>query len=309
MRKIVAGVLAAWCLLAPIAARADHDQVLAEALFRQGRDAVNAGDLPTACEKFAQSYRLDPAAGTLLNLGDCEERRGRLASAWADFNRLFDTLAPNDDRRALARSRADAVAARLPKIRVMLASGTPPEARVFRDGVPIDAAAIGTSVPTDPGAHVFSLRVPDHADSSAEVKLAETEQRDVTLKPGAPLPHPVVAAPPPPEHHGLGGRRVAALVVGGASVLALGAGFTTGGVALGSESQSKAYCSGNVCFDQRGVDLHQMARTEALVCDILVATGVVALAASAVLWLTGKPHHAQVGLAPAAGGVVLGGVF
>jgi hypothetical protein len=200
------------------------------------------------------------------------------------------------------------VAARLPKLRITLEKETPAGAQVLRDGAPVDAAAIGTLVPIDPGAHVLVVRAPDHADSKTELKLAEGEKRDVTLKAGAYVP-PVASPPPPPEHHGLGGTRVAGVVVAGVGVLALAAGGITGGIALGTESQSQQYCSGNACFDQRGVDLHEKAKTQALVADICFGAGVVAVAAGAVLWIVGKRHQARVGLAPAAGGLSLGGAF
>jgi hypothetical protein len=304
MRK--AGAFAIVLLLAAPALAGDHDSVLAETLFREGRQAVDAGDLKGACDKFAHSYRLDPAPGTLLNLGDCEERLGKLASAWVHFIQLHDVLAPADDRRALAQSRADAVSVRLPRVRVVLAKSTPEGARVLRDGAPLDSAAIGMLVPVDPGSHVLVVHVDGRRDRETKITVAEAEKRDVTLEAGALLPPPVVALPPP-EHHGLGGRRVVAVVVAGAGVLALGAGFVTGGVALGTQSQSNKTCNSGVCSDQTGVDLHEQAKTQALVADVLLGVGVVALAAGAVLWFTGKPATAAVGLAP--NGIVLRGVF
>jgi hypothetical protein len=60
---------------------ASADSAAAEALFREGRDAAKHGDLETACADFAESQRLDPAPGTLLNLAECEEKLGRVASA------------------------------------------------------------------------------------------------------------------------------------------------------------------------------------------------------------------------------------
>jgi len=47
---------------------------LAESLYQDGRDLLTAGRTAEACEKFAESHRLDPAAGTLLNLAACNER-------------------------------------------------------------------------------------------------------------------------------------------------------------------------------------------------------------------------------------------
>ncbi|MFO0567610.1 MAG: hypothetical protein U0263_18270 [Polyangiaceae bacterium] len=55
-----------------------RDATAAEALFNAGRDAVKAGDYPTACAKFRESNRLDPAPGTVLNLADCEEHLGHV---------------------------------------------------------------------------------------------------------------------------------------------------------------------------------------------------------------------------------------
>ena len=308
MRSILAGAFAIGLVFtAASSARADGDPVLAEALFREGRAAVDAGDLPKACSKFEQSYRLDPAPGTLLNLGDCEERRGRLATAWERFNRMYDTLAPTDDRRALARSRADAVASRLPRVKVTLTKDTPSDARVLRDGTPLDAAAIGTLVPIDPGAHVLVVHVDGRRDEKLELEIAESERREVTLHAGPLLPPPPPIVVTPPEHHALGGRRVAALVVVGACVLALGGGGVVGGVALGTQTQSQKTCAGGVCTDQRGIDLHEQAKTQALVADVLFIAGAAFVATGAVLWLTGKPSKTTVGLAP--NGIFLRGAF
>src|SRR5450755_3617279 len=78
-------------------ARADaHDPAAAEALFRDGRAAAQRGDWETACPKLRESQRLDPAAGTLLNLADCEEHRGKVATAWQLFRQVVDSLPAND---------------------------------------------------------------------------------------------------------------------------------------------------------------------------------------------------------------------
>ena len=312
MRAILAATFWLATLLGPLTASAQgqRDPVLAETLFRQGRAAVEGGDLATACSKFSQSYRLDPAPGTLLNLADCEERRGQLANAWQHFIALRDTLAPTDDRRELAQKRADLVAARLPKLRILLAKDTPQGARVLRDGALVDPAAIGVAVPVDPGAHVLVLRAPDRADSSTKLTLSVSQQKEITLAPGARLPPPVVT-PPPPEPRGLGTQRIVAIAIAGVGVASAGVSAAFGGLALSSQSQAQKLCTSAVCTTQKGVDLHATARTEALVADLLFATAVVAVAAGAVVWLTAKRHHETVSafVAPSFGGVELGGTF
>ena len=57
----------------------------AAALFDEGRAALQRRDWDFACAKFAASERLDPAIGTQFNLANCEEERGRLATAWVMF--------------------------------------------------------------------------------------------------------------------------------------------------------------------------------------------------------------------------------
>lgn len=96
--------------LAPAMARADGaDREAADALFREGRLAADVGNYAVACPKFAESYRLDPAPGTLLNLGDCEENQGELALAQRHFRQLYDELPVADERKAIAGARARAV--------------------------------------------------------------------------------------------------------------------------------------------------------------------------------------------------------
>ena len=85
--------------LAPTVARAQVvDAAAADALFQKGREAADKGDFATAAAKFAESQRLDPAPGTLLNLADCEEHLGQTASAWEHYKRAAETMNAGDDR-------------------------------------------------------------------------------------------------------------------------------------------------------------------------------------------------------------------
>src|SRR4051812_45864063 len=68
------------------------ERAIAESLYDRGRRQMNDGQVTTACETFAESQRLDPGTGTLLNLASCHEAAGKLASAWVEFREAIATL-------------------------------------------------------------------------------------------------------------------------------------------------------------------------------------------------------------------------
>src|SRR5687767_11843809 len=81
--------------LLPAAASAQPpqgDAAASEALFREGRRLMKAGDYEGACPKLEESLRLDPALGTLFNLASCEEQLGRWATAWQHWRQAADQL-------------------------------------------------------------------------------------------------------------------------------------------------------------------------------------------------------------------------
>src|SRR5262249_43796344 len=93
-----------------------RDPAAAEALFKEGRKAADAGDYETACVRFRESERLDAAVGTEFNLADCEEHRGKLAEAWQLFRRTLEQLTPTDERWSIAKDREQSLAGRVPKL-------------------------------------------------------------------------------------------------------------------------------------------------------------------------------------------------
>src|SRR5271167_4491541 len=119
MRLVVIPALLGLALLTHVA-RAQHDPAAAESLFRDAKAAEQRGDFKTACAQFAESQRLDPAAGTLLNEADCEEHLGTVATAWGHFVEARDQLPKGDDRLPYAQQRATALEKRVPHLVVRL---------------------------------------------------------------------------------------------------------------------------------------------------------------------------------------------
>lgn len=239
-----AGALLAAILLGPSEARAQQaatDPVAAEALFKAGRDLIKKGDYAAGCPKFEASLRLNPTASTMLNIARCQEHEGKLAMAWASYNRAR-TL--NDETKGAERRRElDAVATkglaalepRLPKLRVALAR-KPPGLKVMRGDKEILPAALGEAIPVDPGDYEVSASAPGYKAVKRSVTLNEgkTETVEIALEPDTTAPSPDAEG---------GGVPVWAWVTGGAGIAMVGVGIYFLVDDLNAISDLRASCS------------------------------------------------------------------
>jgi len=80
-------------------------------MFRKGREAQMTGDLEGARELFAESLRLEPAVGTLLNLAEVEAKLGDTENARHHFQEVEAAASARGmtDRAAFARARLQAL--------------------------------------------------------------------------------------------------------------------------------------------------------------------------------------------------------
>lgn len=255
MRRVASRWVLLLIFLAPGRALA-RDSAAGEALYRAAKELAKKGDWAKACPQFAESQRLDPAPGTLMNLADCEEHEGRLAHAWAHFVEVEPQFKSGDSRRTYAHDRAAALEKRVPRLIVRLDAAAPQTAIVLRDDEELKRAALGVPLPVDPGAHVVIVRVGEN-ETRASVQAVEgqtvelvalaplAETRD-THAPASSLPlppssAPVTIGPPQLVDSGSGARTVGwGLVVGGAGATALG--VVTGALSLSNAARIKEGC-------------------------------------------------------------------
>lgn len=258
-----------------------RDAVAAEALFRRGREAMEAKRYNDALPLFVESQRFDPAAGTLMNLGTCEENVGRIASAWQHWKEAMDALSPDDDRVPLARARIEALERKLPRLAISLASGREQGARVFRDDVELGPAIDGVALPVDPGSHTVRVSMPGHRVERVALRLEEGEQKRVEVHPGAMAPQaPVETASMATWPRTLG------WVLAGAGVASVGTAAITGLVLVDYKSTVESDCPNRSCRTQEGLDAASTARTLTNVNTAAWIAGGAGLGLGAYLLLT-----------------------
>jgi hypothetical protein len=272
---------------------AQRDPTTGEALFRAGRAAVDKGDYSTACPKFEESNRLDPALGTVFNLADCDEHIGKIASAWQLFKEVAQRLPPGDDRIAIANGRAASLEPRLPKI-VLRAKTLPRGATVHRDGVELGNAGFDLPIPVDPGDHVIVVKASGRADREFLVKANVGQTSDVQLDIG-----PVAVSPPKTSGASVGadvgvgstsgnGRTalgVSLLVLGGAGIAT---GLVTGAVALSAKNTVQNGCDPLKNCTDEAVEAADRGKTAANISTVAFTVGLVGTAAGVFVLLLNK---------------------
>lgn len=283
---------------------AQDESALAEALFDAGREAAEAGDHATACEKFRESHRLEPGVGTLLNIGECAEKTGEILAAWQAFNEALKLLEGTDKRVPFAKKRFEELDGKIGKLSITLEEGAPDSTIVRRDGALLKAGSFGVFLPVAPASEVALVVSADgFEDRSYRVTLSQGERRELAVRPGdalplpappppAPVPTPAAPAPAPepptperPEEDALS----AGDVLGWSAIALGGVGLITGvGLTIDlakRRSDLDASCEGDVCRSQAEGDVkafndRRVAATASYVAGgVFVAAGIVLLVA------------------------------
>ncbi len=261
----------------------------AESLFQEARKLMDAKRFSEACPKLVDSHRLAPAVGTLLNLADCYERAGQLASAWARFHEAI-ALAQRlgrPDREKTAKERADKLEPRLIKLTI---SAQERNVEVTLDGNP---SVLGTALPVDPGKHTIEAKAKGKKPFTTTIDVAER-----TKAPSVEIPAleadpeadktPVVTPPPPETTKDGSTQRYIGIGVAGGGLIGVVIGTIFGLKTSSKWSEAKTHCNGIDC-DRTGVTLAAEAKNAGTASTIFFIAGGVLLAGGATLFFTAPP--------------------
>lgn len=299
-----------------------EDKALSTELFNEGRQLMAEGKLAEACAKLAESERLVHADGTLLNVAVCNEKLGKLATAYGAFieARARARAAGRQDRVDLANQYISAIEPRLSRLTIVVSSQADVAGlRIYRDGTELGRAAWGTAMPVDPGTHSiearaagkrtwsYSIEVGGDADrKKVEVAVLEDDLSAEVAPPPTvvpavvPAPPPASPGPPAPaprtesEPELVNGRRVAAYALGIGGVVALGIGSYFGVRAFSKWSESDDECPGGRC-SAKGAQASEDARRAADASTVSFVVAGACLGAGAYLFFTSEPDKRKTG--------------
>jgi hypothetical protein len=189
-----------------VCAQTETRAAVAEGLYRKAGELMAAVKYDEACPKFAESQRLDPATGTLLNLAACHEKQGKLATAWIEYSDAVVAARRDgrEDRVEYASGRVAELEPKLSRLTLVLAPDADiPGLSLELDGAAVGRAVIGAPTPVDPGKHSVQASAPGKKTQIFSVEVgALNDQQSLTIAkledaPAEPPPAvPVAAAAP-----------------------------------------------------------------------------------------------------------------
>jgi hypothetical protein len=281
---------------------ASTERSMATQLFDDAQVLWRSGNVSDACPKLAESQRLDPQLGTLLNLGGCYEAVGKTATAWACFKDAVEIAAArHDPREEKARKHLAGLEKSLSRLSISVTPSALENLVVSLDGAVVGKAAWGEAVPVDPGRHKLTAKAPGYVAWSSSVDVS-TSADTVRITVPALSPEnaysdsaPARASSFPVLGYALGGVGVVGIALGTVLLVERGSKLSD----RDSVCPARQHCTSS---DQAEVDsLTQSARTATTGAIASYAIGGAALvgAVAAVLATRSKPSTVTVGGAEA----------
>lgn len=310
-RSALALTVALGILAAPVSswAQGADNKAAAEALFEEGRRLMDQGKFPQACEKLEGSQKLDPGAGTLMNLAACYDKSGRTASAWVTYKDAASAAAArHPDWAAQAQAQAAALEPKLSRLTITVQDKTQGLV-VTRDGVTVEPTVYGVAIPVDPGAHTVEAHAPGRKGFKGDVTVGADKDTKALDVPVLALGEDPSGAPASSSGAGL---RIAGVTAMGAGAVGVLLGSIFGVMALdkkgAASDPTKCAPDFSVCNDA-GKALVDEAKTAGTISTVAFVAGGVLAAGGLVMFLLApkdKPAEPKTGLRVGAEGAWIG---
>lgn len=290
-----------WALAMLASPHADGaDPKAAEALFQAAKKLADEGNWAQACPKFDASFELEAQLGTLVNLANCWEQLGRVATAWVRLNQALEWAQRIDDvdRIEWIKDHQSKVTPRLPKLIVRVQNPVP-TLSVEQDGTIVPPPSWGIELPVDPGDVSIRVRRGSEILDERDVRAEEGKSSEVVLDLAAiDAAHPIAKStqapagplPPPPDQPREPydpTQRNAGLGVGavGLAAVLVAAGLEIGALVKRKQANEPDACQNRFCSPQ-GLDAAEQGALLAEVGQWVGVGGLVVLAVGVTVFLT-----------------------
>jgi hypothetical protein len=304
-RRISAVWTTAILLIAVSLAHGQSDEARSEAdrLFREGRELIEAGKYPEACERFERSVARDPRqVGALLNLGLCNEKQGKTATALRYYRQTL--AAATDSGSAKTRDHsADRIRVLERDVPVLIFTHEAEPVAGERLLVDDRVVAVDEELTVDPGKHTVVLTAPDRVPYETSVTVKARERRSIEL-PALAQPTDRLVTKQPSTRRTVG---KALTIAGTATVLAAGGlGFYARRDYDGLFEGVMPHCgrypdvAGTPACDEYGLSRSERDRSLLDGAGVIGALGLATLVTGVVLWVTAPTETSTTVVVPTA---------
>jgi hypothetical protein len=175
MRRLAIVLASALSLQAlPCRAQGSGDLAAARLLFAEAVADEDARRYEPALDKFRRVAAVKETANVRYRIASCLDALGRRAEAVAAYDavvRVGAQEAGAADAVRASRERATQLEPSIARLEVTLPSGAPSDAQVFIDDAPVDARALGGSLPLEPGRHTLRATATGRTPFETAVQL------------------------------------------------------------------------------------------------------------------------------------------
>jgi hypothetical protein len=251
----------------------------ADELFAEGR-ALLSSNLSAACKKFDQSLRYNPAAiGTLLNVALCDEKLGKVATAFQRFSEARDRAKEQGltDHQQAAEEHILMLRPVVPHLAIALSEPLP-DTKVLVDDRVIAHEALD-DIAIDPGERVVVVSAPDRLPFRTTIKIGKAERRAVAV--------PSLSRPPTVTSSW---RLIGQIsTIGGAAAFGASVGLAVYASRLRGQQLDEGHCSpngsGGISCDPVGQPKVLRAHTLGTTATVVGSIGLALAAAGTTLWI------------------------
>jgi hypothetical protein len=287
---------------------------MADVFFNSGVKAMVEGQFDIGCPDLAKSYQLDPKAGTLFALADCERQWGHLTAAMGHFGEYLKRMqGMSPDKREkyaqdirLAKDYKAELLRDIPKLVIVLPAYVPSDARVLLNGTLLEPQTLDKALFVEPGNYLIRLEVEDAPPIEKKVRVEKGETKTIDLAPTATTPSQTSAigskgGPLLPQKlddesssstaegkSPINKIRVGAIVVAGVGLVGFGTWGVAGALALQHREKVQSECSETKNCSSSGLAAVRDGRYFSHVATVGLGVGVVGTAVSLVLLVSGN---------------------